>query len=411
MLENYVSWAPEGWKFSAGYQNFFWGVADKKNPTDNLNPRDYTVGINPDKIPVLSADAIWYPSDHLSLEGVFLPVAQDSIYPADLVGRAGEGFAELAAGYSAEYASKYSALKALGYGGISSEDLGAESIALYPENSIAGGKLSFHSAALDASVSYLYDLDPLYTPVVNEATSTYLGAYTVPTNLTISFERERVQRFGLDAKTTVGEFGIWTEACYSLTKNTGASDDYEYRRSQLDYVLGADFNFGKNDSGYVNLQYFGTWIPGYDDTFYEDSLAGKITDPALAIERALTESMGLDTEGLLQGATVDVKYELANGVFTPQLTAVVAVPFDYDEMNELGQSVKRYCSVALNPELDVQPIDSFHIYVGANLAYAWRKVGGGDVELDTSTDKIGVYTADNNVYIKFLYKWNYDLKK
>jgi hypothetical protein len=414
-LESYVSWAPEGWKLSAGYQDFSWGVADRKNPTDNLNPRDYTVGVDPDKIPVLSADLTWYPMDKLSVEGVFLPVAQSSAYPVDLVGAAEAGFEALASMYSAKYAASYAALGALGYAGIGHQALGAEDPALEPENSIGGGKLSYHSAALDASFSYLYDIDPLYTPVVAETENTYdlgaLGSYTVPTGLSVSFERERIQRFGLDAKTTVGKLGLWTEACYSLTKSSGASDDYAYRRSKLDYVLGADFSFGAHDSGYANLQYFGTWIPGYDDSFYEDLAAGRVADPAVAVERALTESMGLDTEGLLQGATFDLKYELADGAFTPQLTGVVAVPFEYDEMNAAGQEVRRYCSVALNPEIDIRPADSFHILIGADLAYAWCRVGDQAVTTDVSTDKIGVYTPENDVYLKFLYKWNYGLKK
>ena len=86
-LENYVSWSPKGFKFSTGYQIFSWGVADKKNPTDNLNPRDYTVGVNADKIPVLAADAIWYPNDAVSVEGVFLPAAQKSDLPHRLRGQ------------------------------------------------------------------------------------------------------------------------------------------------------------------------------------------------------------------------------------------------------------------------------------------------------------------------------------
>jgi hypothetical protein len=251
-------------------------------------------------------------------------------------------------------------------------------------------------------VSYLYDIDPYYTPVVSVTQTSALSS-----SVAVALERERLHRFGLDAKTTVGKFGLWTEACYTLTPNSG-SGDYSYRKSDLNYVIGADVNFGPNDVGYVNLQYIGTWIPGYDDSFYKDATAGKITtNPTEYYERALVNGLGLQTEGLLQGVTTNIKYELADGTFTPQITAVYVVPFLYDDTN-----AKRYGSLALNPEIDVKPMDSFHIKVGADLAYAWVKTAGSDsVSLDTTTDKIGVYTSSNNVYLKILYKWNYDLKK
>ena len=239
--------------------------------------------------------------------------------------------------------------------------------------------------------------------VVNKTTSAYTMAPTY--EVSVALKRERIHRIGLDAKTTVGKFGIWTEAAYDITESSG-SDDYANRRSKLDYVVGTDFNFGPNDVGYLNFQYIGTWIPGYDDSFYADLNAGKITDLAEVYERALVESLGLDTEGLLQGCTANLKYELADATFTPQLTAVFAVPFIYDDTE-----AKRYCSFALNPELDIKPVDSFHIKLGADLAYALVKPAGEDLQLDTSTDKIGVYTPSNNVYIKILYKWSYDLKK
>jgi hypothetical protein len=412
-LDNYVSWSPAGWKLSAGYQTFSWGVADKKNPTDNLNPRDYSVGVNADKIPVLAADAVWYPADGFSVEGVFLPMAQSSIYPVDFGGMIGAGTAELDAALTAAYSAKATAIaRAQGLPSflsvnykVESGDPAYEELDFKPGNSIAGGKLNYRSSAFDASLSYLYDIDPLYTPIVSvKSVKNSLVSYE--DSVSIELERERIHRFGMDFKTTLGKYGLWTEACYSLTRNSGSADDYEYRRSKLDYVLGGDASFGPNEVVYVNLQYFGTWIPGYDDSFYADLEDGSITDTQEIYQRALVENLGLETEGLLQGMTANLKCELLNGTLTPQVTAVYAVPFQYDDTNE-----KRYGSLALNPELDIKPVDSFHIKLGADLAYAWIKPDGESVRLDDSDDKIGVYSPSNNVYLKILYKWNYDLKK
>jgi len=393
-LENYLSWSPSGFRLAVGYQNFSWGVADKYNPTDNLNPRDFTVGVNADKIPVLAADAVWYPSDAVSVEGVFVPTAQKSIYPVDFEGEVMTGAAPLASGLAAKLSYLYGTSIAV------NNAAAYDPLELEPENAIAGGKINYRSSAFDASLSYLYDVDPLYTPSIS------FGLSGTTDTASIVLKRERIHRFGLDAKTTLGKFGLWTEAAYNHTQNDGSSSDYAHRRSSLNYVIGADVSFGPNDSGYVNFQCIGTWIPGYDDGFYKDLAAGAITDPQALYERALVDSLGLETEGLRQGATIDLKYDIGNGAVTPQLTAVYTKPFLYDGTNET-----RYGNLALNPEVDIMPVDSFHVKVGADLAYAWVKPEGGSVRLDTTADQVGIYTTSNNVYIKILYKWNYDLKK
>jgi hypothetical protein len=61
----------------------------------------------------------------------------------------------------------------------------------------------------------------------------------------------------------------------------------------------------------------------------------------------------------------------------------------------------------LKPQIDFMPIDSFHIVVGAILAYSWVNQGGQGVALDTS-DLVGVYTPENNVFLSVTYMWSYD---
>lgn len=363
--ENYVSWSPEGFKASAGYQIFSWGVADKRNPTDNLNPRDWTTGTDPAKIPVLAGDLTWYPSESLSLEGVFLPSKPDSLYPRD--------FAQIVEAQS----------------GLSSVSYGYD--AADPKNFVAGGKLSYRSPGLDLSLDYLYDLDQYYTPKLSFGAGGSLDS--------ISLERRRIHRIGGDAKTTLGKFGLWLEAAYNVTENSG-SDDYSVRRSKLEYTLGTDVNFGPNDVGYINLQYIGTWIPGYKKD-------APTPYTAQYYEWMMVDPLGLDTEGLMQGFTCNVKYEIADAFLTPQATVAYMMPFDYDD-----SLYNRYGSLVLSPEIDIMPMDSFHIKLGADLCYAWRQARGSDaIVLDTENDAVGSYTPSNNVYLKILYKWNYELKK
>lgn len=368
-LENYVSWSPSNYKLSVGYQIFSWGVADRKNPTDNLNPRDYTVGVNADKIPVLAADAVWYASDKVSIEGVAIPLKPVSQYPEDFAGLIKSQNSSI----STEYAS--------------SND---------PEDFVAGAKVNYNSSGVDLSLDYLYDMDQFYTPEISLASQSVL------------LERKRIHRFGGDAKTTIGKFGLWLESAYSVTENDG-SDDYSVRKNRLDYTLGGDVNYGPNDTFYVNLQYIGTWIPDFDDDFNKTSdVSLLMTGHALEFyQRAMVNSLGLETEGLMQGVTCNMKWELANALVTPQVTTVYTMPFMYDKTDET-----RYGALAVNPEIDLKPVDSFHIKFGADLYYAWHKVKGNDgITLDTATNAIGAYTPSNNVYLKVEYKWNADVKK
>jgi hypothetical protein len=390
-MENYIEWEPSAFKLAFGYQIYSWGVADKVNPMDTLNPRDYSSGVNADKIPVLSVDAVWYASDALSIEGLYIPYEQADIWPVD---------------FAAQIAS--SGLSQLG---ASSANVNYDSLGYDPSSYVAGGKLSYRSDAFDASLSYLSDIDHFYTPVA-QISNASTGFYHISS---IGLERKRIQRFGADAKTTVGKFGLWAEGAYSLTGNSGSSD-YSARKSRLDYVAGFDLNYGPGDDYYLNIQYIGTWIPGFDSSYGADygslsqvQLLANLASASYATEyyeRSLVNGLGLENAGFVQGATVNLKWSLANGTFTPQLTGVVTVPFQYD-----SSSITRLASLALNPEVDVMPVDSFHIKVGADLAYSWYKDPTGNLDLDTTTDEIGFYTPANNVYLTILYKWNYDLAR
>jgi hypothetical protein len=387
--ENYISWSPACFKLSAGYQIFAWGVADKRNPTDNLNPRDYTTSAtDPAKIPVLAGDAIWYPNDKLSFEGVFIPAKSDSVYAEDtksaLKGKLSDN--PLLSSTSVSYASSSNK----------------------PKDFVAGAKLSYRSA-VDLSLDYLYDLDQYYTPEIATALTPLGGGAFAYLPSSVTLDRKRIHRIGGDAKTTLGKYGLWLEAAYDITENSG-SDDYSVRKSRLEYTLGGDVNYGPNDAYYVNLQYVGTWIPGYDKDYgadYDNAMY-KFNPLKMASEsymqdfweRSMVNAAGFDTEGLVQGVTCNLKWELAEALFTPQLTACYLVPFLYDDTNE-----KRYGSLALNPELDIKPMDSFHIKIGSDLYYSWHKVDG-EVKLDTTGASLGTFTPSNNVYLKIVYKWN-----
>jgi len=363
-LENYIAWNPEKFRLGFGYQIYAWGVADGRNPTDNLNPRDYTTleGTKPHKIPILSASANWYPTEEISLETVFEPSATSSVSPID---------------YQEE-------LNSYGFSKVSYDKPDNK-----PSDFIAGGKLNYRSQAVDLSVSYLYDFDALYTPVISNAS-------LLPSATDISLERKRIHRLGADAKTTIGKYGVWAETCYSLTGNSDTSD-YSERLSRLDYTLGFDFSYGPQDDYYANFQYTGTVIPGFDSSANTDT-----SDMRTYYQRMLVGFLGSEREKYLQGLTWNTHWNLAEGNIVPTFTGAYCLPIDYDD--SVGT---RYGNLLLEPDIDIMPIDSFHIKVGAILSYAWVKKGG-KVSLDTTTDSLGIYTPANNVFISVSYKWNYE---
>ena len=353
-MENYVAWGPDGFRFAAGYQIFAWGVADGRNPTDNLNPKDYTQiqGPKVHKLPVLGLDAIWYPTEEISVETVYLPHPGTSLFPSDPT-------AELATSVNP-------------YGmTVTTKDLDSGL-----NNGVYGAKANYRSSEADVSVSYLEDFDPLGTPFLDGT------AYTV--------ERKRLHRFGADFKTAFEGYGLWAEAAYSLGGNSDPSSTTE-RLSRFDYTLGGDTTWGPGGDYYVNLQYTGTWVPGYGSP--------KATDA-----KYLLYSFGGITEELLQGITWNAKWNLASGAITPSFSGAFQKPFGYDD-----SSKTRLGNLMLKPELDIMPIDSFHIALGSTLAYAWVK-SNGNIYLDT-TDSVGVYTPSNSVYLNVTYKWNYSLTK
>jgi len=356
-VENYIAWNPEKFRFSFGYQVFSWGVADGRNPTDNINPEDYTTleGDKVHKIPVLAIGASWYPGEEWSLDSVYVPLPLDSLFPEDYV-------------------------RSLRNEGINAS---LDEVEDKPENFVAGGKLNYRSPAMDFSVSYLYDFDRMYTPSVTD-------------DFGVSLERKRVHRIGADMKTTLGRYGLWAEACYSLTGNSDPSS-YAERLSSLDYTLGFDFSYGPGDDYYLNLQYTGTVYPGYDssaDTFSQ-------SDPRYLEKELLYQLAGVDG-GLTQGLTWNARWSFADGAIVPSFTGSYSLPFYYD-----SSSVKYYGSMLLKPQIDFMPIDSFHIVVVAILAYSWVNQGEQCVALDTS-DLVGVYTPENNVFLSVTYMWSYD---
>ncbi len=452
-LENYISWSPWKIKMSAGLQYFSWGTADGLNPTDNINPRDYTTGVNSEKIPILSALFSMYPVDFFSFDIVYVPFEQNDIFPRDFISEIPE---ELFYGKKMDKSAAKTYLQTnlmqiLGEV-ITQEDIANEfekytsdanngknanikNFDFKPEYFILGGKTNFRFAKVDFSFSYLYDFDKYYTPELYLINDEIVGSdVTTDTGLPspyppfignpttsrfwraneVKLVRNRIHRIGADIKIAVDRFGIWGEFSFSLSDDY-LMDNYKKRNHNIGFVAGMDFSYGPNDDFYFNFQYFGEVNLNYDDKFYKDYKDGrpdksKITDEKYMEEfyyRAMVNKFGGVTEGFQHGISLKMKWPLLDSLLTPSIAASYILPLVYDYEREI-----RYGSMYINPELDIMPVDSFHITIGADLYFSWyddMKDDGG-VKMNT-TDKIGTYHKDSSVYLAFKYKWGMDFTK
>jgi hypothetical protein len=426
--ENYISWSPWKFKLTGGYQIYSWGVADGMNPTDRLNPRNYASGSSQDKLSVLSASASFYPVNFFSLDAVYIPFEQNDRFPMDA---ASEFPADLYFKYS--FDNTADSLTKLMSGGKpiltnrnATTDTSYQSFNWDPQYFVVGGKTNFRFSVIDFSFSYLYDLDPFYTPVltlekytVNNTPYTYPAPFnmvTVPAIdmvriSSIELVRKRIHRIGGDFKVLAGKVSLWGEFCYSLSEDY-LMDSYKIRNHQLSWIAGLDFNYGPNDDFYFNFQYYGNFIPNYDTDFYKDYPDGlpetaKVSDQDYMEEfyyRAFTNRLGFYNEGLNQGVILAMKWPVLNNLLTPSIAVSYSLPLLYDMDYE-----KRFGALYLKPEIDIMPIDSFHILAGAELYFSWKEKDGEIVQDENA--QTGAFHKDSNIYLALKYKWGYDLEK
>lgn len=393
-LENSLALSP--WKFNIemGYLYHTWGTADKFNPTDNLNPVDYSLGIDKEKLAVLSAKVEFFPVDFLSLEAVYIPFLANNIYPFD---------------YTAELKER-----------LQTDNVTLKEAAFDPKTFSLGGKVNFYLQYADFSFSYLYGMDRYLTPEFT-LTPVTAGPATLFYNVgSLELKRKRVHHFGADFKTNVDRFGIWAELCYTMSEDYLMNRD-DLKNHKLAWTTGFDFNYGPDDKFYMNFQYFGTYVPGYYSSLSNDYKETTLGGQELPYEtmkeksyyesyynRALTEYLGGNTSGLEMGLAFNMKFPFDVGhlSFEPSLTASYMIPIIYDRDARIN-----YGSLFIKPEFIFSPLDALDIVIGADLYYSWKsKKGSSQVEIDDES-LMGMFHKDSNIYFAVNYRWSFDFYK
>ena len=372
--DNYLSFAPGRFLFEFGYYVQTWGAADGINPVDHLNPKDYSRGFEPETVPAFMLRAVFYPADVFSIEAVAQPYAKADILPVDPAAAVPSSFFDP--------------------GAVTVTEPERE-----PESEVPGLKLNLYTPAADASLSYLYDFDPYYTPDITQ---------TAPAVFSLNLYRQRIHRFGADVKTTVSRFAFWLEAAFNITSDF-SMDDAAVRNPYIAWTAGSDFNFGPDDAFYLNFQYYGRYIFGFYNDFFKD-YPGGLPDPVrfatepdyalLFLNRALSNQLGNENEQFLNGFILRTEYPLDNQRWIPSLSTIYFLPFGYDTDEKT-----RYGSLMLNPVISYRPVPSVELNLGSRLMFAWMKpAGSDDISIDKS-DRIGMRHNQSTVYLEAVYRW------
>lgn len=423
-LENSLSLNTGKLQTTLGFQNFFWGSADKLNPVDNINPRDYTTGLDAEKLPVFSLSFKAYPTDRISIEAAYAPFDQPDVFPLDVVDNIpGTLFSR-------------SRLKSVSFvqSGIVTQieqTVGVKNVIVNdpsfdPSSFLSGVRFKLMSGSFDIAASYIYDIDQYYTPDIQVEPYSLIDENTInnslltqqqlaaamPTTIygikSISLNRDRIHRIGLDAKTVIDRFGIWGEACFSITEK---KDDrpYESRGHQLDWTVGCDFSYGPSYQHYLNIQQIGRYILDFDSDFSKRYPDGKPASSDLFNQKAmqdfyyrlLTNRLAYATEGLLAGLAVRSEWSFLDGNLKPILECLYLYPFQYD-----NASGKRYGDLYGTARIDWKATDAVLLSIGTQGFYSIFKEKGSDEISNLDESKIGLYFPNSRVFIKGTFNWS-----
>lgn len=244
--EGFLKFESEVFDVTAGKLIYAWGTADGYNPTDNLNPRDYTDLLDNEKIGVFSAMGNYYLRD-FDLQFVFVPVFTPSrVFPTD------SRWAFVPPGFPLP---------------INERDL--------PPDTLANAQFAFRCSTTikgwDFSLSYYDGIEDAPVGLVEFADAT-------PTGVTPTYNKIRVP--GGDFSTTFGKWEIHGELGYFISDDDGLD-------SYLQYVVGFNYSWSDLVLGHdvtLILEYAGETITneGDDPAFIDTEISRVFTNSVLS---------------------------------------------------------------------------------------------------------------------------------
>ncbi|MDY8138349.1 DUF1302 family protein [Aquimarina sp. 2201CG5-10] len=208
-----------------GKQIIAWGEADGINPTNNINPIDYSdlIDTEDERIGVFSLQAKYYVKD-FTFEGVIIPVVNSSILPNP----SSRWFLDFPTQIMTPTGALVDANFSLEDTKLPAKKISNAQYALKAKTSLKGW---------DLSVSYFngYDDLPSFQQSIQPNDDGSLNVVVTP-------EVNKLEVYGFDFSTIVGKYGLRGELAYFKTDDPNgtnpAIDDPFYQ-----YVIGLDRNF------------------------------------------------------------------------------------------------------------------------------------------------------------------------
>jgi hypothetical protein len=453
--ENYIEWNPSGMRLTIGNQVFTWGKADGINPTAQINRFDYRDPADISKLPAPSVLLSAYPASWISFDAVYMPFKQESLFPYDIASKIPQAFfnKHMVTNLSLDITSLNMATGSMGItsAAATADSVMSNSISYQDDvdltKPVIAMRANIFTGPVDISFMYAYDIDQFYSPVIeleeynplpdsvqsnsiNTAVNNAVSNGTIPNNpaliaqmkaalasninqsaqriSSISLERKRIHRLGLDFKTAVGPVGLWGEACYSFGENP-TFNDFSNRNPQLDWTAGFDFPFGPDGDWYINLQYTGTYVFDYDSAFFTDYPGGipatNQTGNAAYMQeyyyRAFTQQLGNQFEGLTHGFVIRTQWPIFDESIIPSLTLSYFLPENYDQKEET-----RYGRGSVMADIKWRISDDLSVSLGTSLFCAIIKDTNGAILVDQN-DPLGMFYHDSTAYLRLTYAWNF----
>ncbi len=240
--EAYIDYFSKNFDIRLGKQLITWGTADAINPTNNINPIDFSdiLDIEDERIASFAIQTKYYFGD-FTLEGDLLPVYNSSILPNQ----------------NSRWFTDFDPQIILPTGtAINANYLFSET--KMPKNDIRSAQFAFKLSTLfkgwDLSMSYYNGFDDLPSFNTEVSFATDFSSATV----TIKPEIKKLQVYGFDFSKAIGKYGLRGEAAYFQTEDKKGTIDY-IDNPYFWYVVGIDRNFS-NVVGENNLFVLVQWV-------------------------------------------------------------------------------------------------------------------------------------------------------
>jgi len=250
LREMYIDLFSEKFDLRIGKQQIIWGQADGVFITDIVSPKDLSEFLLRDfseiRLGVTSAKLNYYFNDENSLQLVWIPSFQSTIFP------------ETGSIWRPNMEFPFPVLT----------DLSKKDVPFKLENSELFAKYSLNNASIDLSImgGYTWDDDPSMhvTKVIDPATMK-------PKSLIIAPEHHRLSLVGGSFSTTIKDFVLRGEGAYYFGKNFNTEDpkikDALVEKDYINYVVGLDKTIG---DWRLSGQFIQQIITDYDEAINQD---------------------------------------------------------------------------------------------------------------------------------------------